>query len=259
MATGLSTAGGIARLALPPVYRSVAVVPPDDPFEVALGLVGGEEADASFVWSSRADRADCAVVLAPDRPLDEARLVLYVAMNGIADALGAVVPPSVSVTFGWPDGIDVNGARVGEFRLAWPPAAEEDEIPDWMVLGLAIRIAPDPGGSEPGHKLDRTTLHDEGCGDLEALPVLESFSKHFLYWINRWQEEGFGAIAASWLARASGRDEPILLGTGENRWEGTVLSLDDSGGLIVRTDSGRVTLSLADALAAAREGDHGAD
>lgn len=255
MATGLSTAAGITRLVLPPVYRGVAVLPPDDPFEVALGLAGKDATDASFVWSSRTDRAECAVVLAPDRPLAEARLVLYVAMNGIADALGAVVPPSVGVTFGWPDRIEVDGGTAGGIRLAWPHEAKEDKIPDWMVLGLAIRIVPDPSGLEPGHQRDRTTLHDEGCGDLEALPVLESFARHFLYWINRWQDDGFGAIATSWLARASGREDPALLGAGELRAEGTVLSLDDFGGLVVRTESGRVTLPLAGALAAAREGE----
>lgn len=237
------------KLSLPPVYRGVTSVPPDDPFEAACGLAGRPDTDASFVWSLRTDAADCAVVLAPDRPLAEALLVLYVAMNGLADALGAVVPPEVAVTFGWPDRIDINGAEAGVFRVAYAKPDSEDAIPDWMVVGLSLLITPDPGDDAPGNRPNHTTLFDEGCGDLEAASILESFGRHFLYWINRWEEDGFGAVLASWLPRATGRTETAYFGYGENRLEGTAVSVDPKGGLIVDIGSGHETLPLAPALA----------
>lgn len=240
-----------SRLALPPIYRGVTSVPPDDPFDAACRLAGQPDTDASFVWSLRTDAAECAVVLAPDRPLSEALLVLYVAQNGLADALGAVVPPEVAVTFGWPDRIDINGAAAGGFRVAYATPNSEDAIPDWMVVGLSLRIAPEPCDDAPGDRPDQTTLFDEGCGDLDATSVLESFSRHFLYWINRWDEDGFGAVLASWLPRANGRTETATFGHGEFRLEGKAVSVDPQGGLIVDTGSDRNTLPLAAALAAA--------
>lgn len=237
-----------APLLLPPVYAPVEAGPDDDPLTVARDLAGSMDAGATFVWARRADRAECAIVLAPDRPLSEALKVVYVAHAGIGDALGALVPPAVDVAFDWPDRIRVNGAVAGGFRLVFPDGCGPSDVPDWMVLGLSLRMMPGPDGEDPGRTPDRTTMYDEGCGDLTAAAVLESFARHFLYWINRWDEDGFGAVQASWLPRAAGREDAEMFRVGDLSVEGTIFSLDKDGGLVVKTETGMETLPLAAAL-----------
>ena len=48
---------------------------------------------------------------------------------------------------------------------------------------------------------DRTALHEEGFGEVETLPLLESFIRHFLAWMNTWQDDGFDQVCAAWIAR----------------------------------------------------------
>ena len=234
-------------LLLPPVYTPVEAKPDADPLRVASRHAETADADATFVWARRADRADCAIVLAPDRPLSEALKVVYVAQAGVGDALGALVPPAVDVAFGWPDRILVNGAEAGTVRIAFPEDCPPSDVPDWMALGLTLRIMPEAGEEDPGRTPDRTTLYNEGCGDLVTAEVLESFARHFLYWIGRW-EDGFHAVQASWMYRAAGRDEAASFQHGGRRVEGTISKLDKTGGLVVKTEAGTETLPLAAAL-----------
>ena len=60
----------------------------------------------------------------------------------------------------------------------------------------------------------RTTLAEEGCGDIQTVDLLEAFARHFLAWIHRWQEDGVGPVQQAWLARATGLGKPIEVEVG---------------------------------------------
>jgi len=233
---------------LPPIYRLVQI-PRGPAFPKAL-----EEADAgagpgTVVWSVRPDRLDCAIVLAPDEPLAVSLPVAYVALLGLGDALGALGPPNVPVTFGWPDRIEVNGAEVGGIRLAAAPVISPAAIPDWMVIGIAIRILGEPNDDSPGLHPHRTALHEEGFGEVEAMPLLESFSRHFLAWMNRWQEDGFDPVRNAWLSRASGHDGEIKVERGGRTVTGSFTGIDSDGALLLGLEDGIHRVPLGDALA----------
>lgn len=231
-------------LDLPPLYRQLAVGAAEDPVEVARARAAEGDAEALFVWSRRADWADCAVVLAPDRPLRECLKAGYVTLVGAGDALGATVPTVVQLLFGWPDRIEINRGLCGGIRLACPPEAILNDVPDWLVVGLTLWISPPPDDGEPGLTPDRTTLHEEGCGELDAAEFLQSFSRHFLYWLNRWVDDGFGAVRTSWLARARGREEPSVFDIDGAPVEAKISGLDGAGGLVLEGESGTATLPL---------------
>ena len=65
------------------------------------------------MWSGGQDDCECAIVLAPEQPREQSLPIVLVAMLGLADGLGSLVPPAVPVTFGWPDRLEVNGRVVG--------------------------------------------------------------------------------------------------------------------------------------------------
>ena len=70
-----------------------------------------------------------------------ARRALYTGLCALGDALAALAPPEKPMSFDWPDAIRVDGGLVGGVRLAWPPAADEDAPPAWLVFGAMIRVA----------------------------------------------------------------------------------------------------------------------
>ena len=65
----------VRNLALPPIYRAVAIEPKQDACTEAALLARDGAADGTFLWADRRDRIDCAVVLEPDRPAGAAAIV----------------------------------------------------------------------------------------------------------------------------------------------------------------------------------------
>ena len=234
---------------LPPAFEPVAVPPGVDPFEQAQIAAERGVPDGTLVWSSRPDALDVAVVLLPETNLERALPVVYAALVGAGDSLGALAPPHVAVTFGWPDRIEVNGAVVGVIRAA-APAGPSADAAKWLVVGITVAVAPAPGAPEPGHDPRRTTLHDEGCGEVGVLDLLESFGRHFLHWVHRWQEDGFRALRDAYLSRATGFGTPLALTLDGERYEGAFMGLTDTGGLLLVHGGATRSVALGRALRA---------
>ena len=171
------------------------------------------------------------------------------ALLGLSDALGALGPPNIPVTFGWPDRIEVNGGTVGGVRVA---AAEvrggADAIPDWMVLGVSVQVHGFPDDDSPGLRADRTALHEEGFGEVETPALLESFSRHFLAWMNTWQDDGFDQVCAAWIARASDYDGEVSLTVAGEELAGMFTGIDGAGALLLGTEDGVRRVGLGAAL-----------
>src|SRR6202043_3139406 len=126
-------------LDLPPPFRPVVLREAGDAFAHARAVAATEGA-GTLVHVGRFDLAELAVVLEPEEPLRSARRALYTGLCALGDALAALAPPEKPISFDWPDAIRVDGGLVGGGRLAWPPAADEDEPPTWLVFGAMIRI-----------------------------------------------------------------------------------------------------------------------
>ena len=217
---------------LPPLYRGISLDAAGDAFVEAQARARVRAGAGTLLWSARDDRFDCAVILEPERPLSQSLPVHYVALLGLGDALGALLPPAVAVTFDWPDRVAVNGGTVGGVRLAVPDAAAA-ETPDWMVVGAGVALRDDDDA--PGRTPDRTTLGAEGGAGIAPVDLVEAFARHFLVWLNRWQDDGFGPVRQAWLKRAAGSG-------------GRVAGLDESGGLLLIEDGRTRTLDLRRAL-----------
>ena len=244
----MDTSASELEISLPSIYRPLALTPPSDPFDEACALAAAQGEAGTFFWARREDRAQCAVLLAPDRPAASALLVAYVALLGLREALGAVAPPAIPATFGWPDRLLVNGAHAGGIRVRLPPLKDPDGVPDWLAVGLEVLIAGDPEDPDPGRHVDRTSLYEEGCGEVTASALLESFARYFLNWINRWQDDGFAPVKAAWLARAADYEEEVEFHLDGRRHAGKFVAIDDFGDLVLERAGERSRLDLAAAL-----------
>jgi BirA family transcriptional regulator, biotin operon repressor / biotin---[acetyl-CoA-carboxylase] ligase len=236
------------RPAFPPLFRPFAVTPELDPFERCLAVAAEGAEPGTLLWSIGQEACECAVVLAPEQSLEQSLPIVLVAMLGLADALGALVPPVVAVTFGWPDRIEVNGGVIGGVRMVHAEVETPEAVPEWMVVGFGVAVRGRWGEGAPPDQFPRTTLEDEGCAEFMTVDLLEAFARHFLSWINRWQEDGIGPVQQAWMSRATGLGKPIEIELGGQTRRGTFVGLTESGALRLVKDGVAQTLSLEDAM-----------
>ena len=180
----------------------------------------------TLVCVGRFDLAEFAVVLEPGEPLSTARRAFYAGMVALTDALRAYAPPNKTVAIGWPDAVSIDGALVGGARMGWPSSARQDEPPAWLVFGAMIRTVAMSDQGSGVHPL-ASALDEEGFGEAGAAEVTESFARHLMRVIDRWQVDGFDGVARDYLSRVP-------------RERQTVVRIDDRGDLLTRrisTDS----------------------
>jgi len=209
----------------PPIYTPHSVTADLDPFDRAVELAEAGADPGTLVWSARQDLFECAIVLAPETSLESSMPVLLVASLGLGDALGALTPPVVAVTFGWPDRIELNGGLIGSIRLIISQTPNPTAVPDWLVVGFHVTNQGrwEEGGNSGQHM---TTLAEEGC-NIDLLDLLEAFSRHFLAWINRWQGDGVQPVQQAWMSRTLEVGKPISVKVGDKLREGTFKGLND--------------------------------
>jgi biotin-(acetyl-CoA carboxylase) ligase len=242
--------GGMSeRPQFPPIYSPFAVTTEIDPFERCLSVAAEGAEAGTLLWSIGQEACECAIALAPEQSLEASLPVALVALLGLGDALGSLAPPVVAVTFGWPDRIEVNGGVIGGVRMAHASTRSSAEVPEWMVIGFGVALRGAWGSDgEPGDDLYRTTLADEGCGDIQTDDLLEGFARHLLAWMHRWQEDGVEPIRQAWLARATGLGKPVEIEVDGQRKEGTFAGLTESGAIRLVNDGVTQTISLEEAL-----------
>jgi biotin-(acetyl-CoA carboxylase) ligase len=186
-------------LDLPPGFTLVQLRELGDAFAHACEIAQ-EQGAGTLVWVRRYDLVEFAVVLEPDEPLASARRAHFAGMNAIGDAIAAHCPPEREVAFRWPDTILFEGGLIGGLRLGWPQDCAEDQVPDWLVLGVMLRTA-DLSHVETGLAPESTALFAEGFELVDANALIESFARHLMTTFDRWKERGFPAVAQDFFER----------------------------------------------------------
>jgi biotin-(acetyl-CoA carboxylase) ligase len=158
----------------------------------------------TLVWVRAYARVEAAVVLEPEESLAAARPALFAAANAACDALAVLGPPEIPVTLRWPATVAVDGGRVGRVRLAWPPGTAEDQVPEWLVAAVELRID-FPEGWEGGYSPGETSLRQEGFVDFDGPELTAAWARHLMASIAEWQRPGphggFRRLAERTLAR----------------------------------------------------------
>lgn len=229
----------------PPLLNGCDVPPGIPAHAVALDRARSGEAGAGdLFWSQSEDRLSMAVVLEPDVPLMPAVQMHHVLIVAFGDAFGAISPPEISVHNRWPGHILVNGAKAGEVRTFVMPAVEPGEAPPWMVVSLDVAITLDLSLPDPGERMDATTLHEEGAGEVDRTRLLESVSRHFLTWIDTWQHEGFKPVHENWTGRMPDSTTEVTVRDGHRTLTGRMTGMDEEGNLLFSTGEGKVEALL---------------
>jgi hypothetical protein len=198
-----------AGLDLPSAYN--LIVPPAEMSAHQYAMDQAEDHGAgTLVWTPRPHVLEFAVMLAPEEPLRSARRALFLCMSALADALASVCPPEKRISFGWPDTILYDGARLGGGRLGWPAACGEDDVPAWLVFS-AMLIASKRETGDPGLTPDSTSLEEERCLEGSQGELVELFARYLLLGFDGWADQGFAPAAERYLYRLAAEQSGTAL------------------------------------------------
>jgi biotin-(acetyl-CoA carboxylase) ligase len=211
----------------PPLFSGLAVEGQADPFDKACAEAARGCDAGLVVYNLGADALRASLVFAPDVALEDAAAMLPLCGVGFQNALGALAPPEVAVHLDWDGGLRINGASCGRLRIAASTDDPKAE-PDWLVVGLELPLWPE--SNDMGHTPDQTALYAEGCADVNASDLLESWVKHTLVGINTWLEGGAAVLQSEWRGLAHGVGEEIQM---KGR-TGTYLGVDERFGMLLR-------------------------
>jgi BirA family biotin operon repressor/biotin-[acetyl-CoA-carboxylase] ligase len=185
------------------------------------------------IWLSPRGNLYLSLVLRPAGVPSRAAQLGFVSALGLGDALSALAGPAMELRYKWPNDLLVNGKKLAGILLESENAAS-DRV-DFVVAGIGVNIIAAPEDVE----LPATSLAAEGVATITPPVLLGGFVRHFEIWAGRWREEGFAAVRAAWLARASGLGEPVRVRLGRGTLLGRFLDLDDDGALVLDGDQGR--------------------
>ena len=226
---------------LPPILTPIPVVKNVDVFAKAIAVAGKSET-GTVLYSENPEYVEVAIILSPEVPKIKCNQMLYIMMVASGDAIGALAPPEVAVTYAFPGFIFLNRGEAGLVKIEVAPSSDDQSIPDWMVVGLKLRLNNNIEINEKEIQEDITSLADEGGGYVSRTRAIESLSRHFLAWISQWEDEGFKPVTEVWNKR---REETKVI-TLKNDKQVSWVGLDENGLAIVKLNAKELFLSPID-------------
>jgi biotin-(acetyl-CoA carboxylase) ligase len=231
---------------LPPVYRAARSIPSAGSPREELLAIATDAPEGTLLWRDDGGRLRLALLLDSEGDFEDSAAVAIVAAVALGDAIGGLAPPVVAVNNRWPDRIEVNGGLSAGITL---DQIDVSTAQLRLVLGIEVAIDPETG-EEPGRRPDLTSLVQEGCGEITPVMLLESFARHFLAWLHRWQEDGFPPVRAAWSARGPQPGARFALTVGDAVVEGSFRGIGAEGELILERDGTEIRMPLAKPLSA---------
>jgi len=192
----------------------------------------------SVFYTDDREVAQFSIILAPDVARVKAAQMLHALMIGVGDAIGALAPPEIEVNYLFPGYVMLNRGRAGLVEIMIDPAAGPADVPDWMVASAAIRVDGDIEKVLATGVHDETSLIEESATAISPTRIIEASCRHFLAWLNRWEEDGFRPLFDVWNSRVLADAAIELESGGLADWVG----LDEDGQALLRVDGSVIAI-----------------
>ncbi|GAB4263600.1 MAG: biotin--[acetyl-CoA-carboxylase] ligase [Pararhodobacter sp.] len=162
----------------------------------------------------------------------------FVAALALHDALVAVTGIEQGFALKWPNDVLLNGGKLSGILL-------ESLGQGGVALGIGVNLraspVPDPDAAFPP-----VSLRGETGIALSPETLLDHLAPAFDTWERRFVTYGFEPIRSAFLARVARLGEPITARTMTASLDGVFEGIDESGGLVLKTRDGRVSVPAAD-------------
>jgi BirA family biotin operon repressor/biotin-[acetyl-CoA-carboxylase] ligase len=163
----------------------------------------------------------------------------FVAALALAEALRPFVG-RMRLSLKWPNDLLLGGAKCAGILI--------ESVPEGAIVGFGANLAAAPAGTQRRV----AALADSGAAREPPDPALAlaALSAAFDAWRGRWRGEGFAAIRAAWLARATpiGWQASVRIGADVRR--GRFVGLAEDGAMLLERDGRVETIHAGDVMAA---------
>jgi BirA family transcriptional regulator, biotin operon repressor / biotin---[acetyl-CoA-carboxylase] ligase len=191
-------------------------------------------------WQSPPGNLAFSLLLRPAVAPATAATLGFVAGLALAAAVDEALPAGRSSELKWPNDLLVDGRKMAGILLE--AAATGGQGLDHVVLGVGVNIVAYPEDLP----YPATGLAASG-GHGDAASLLGGFAGHFLPLYRTWEQDGFAALRAAWLARARGFGGPVTVRLDRATLEGRFAALDGQGALLLEmADGARHTVTAGD-------------
>jgi len=152
---------------------------------------------------------------------------------GVSDALHTF---DISAQTKWPNDILVDQAKICGMLLERSEATHPEGTP--IIIGIGLNVNMD---ATTVALIDRpaTSMHLETGREYDIDDVLIQLLTAIAPWIDRWQDDGFGALQATWVQRCAYLNEEISVGEGDDIKIGILTGFGKHGQLLLRTNTGQ--------------------
>ncbi len=184
-------------------------------------------------WLSPPGNLYLSVVLRPNLPAARTVELGFVAALAAADAIDALLPRQVRTMLKWPNDVLVHDGKIAGILL--------EHVDDVLILGIGLNVLQAPSGVS----YQVSTI--VGCGGLATVDGTRTrLLTALAEWYGIWQQDGFAAIRASWLARAHPTGSTLGVRVGQRFVTGDFAGIDADGALLLDTPEGRTRIVAGD-------------
>ncbi len=184
-------------------------------------------------WLSPPGNLYLSIVLRPDVAPARVAEIGFLAALAVADSVDALLPRQLRATLKWPNDVLVSDGKIAGILA--------EQAGDAVILGIGLDVLQAPTGLS--YKVSTIV----GCGGLATVDgardrVLAALAN----WMNVWEQDGFAAIRAAWLARAHPVGSALSVQMGDRFINGLFAGLDDEGALLLDDQEARHRIVAGD-------------
>jgi BirA family biotin operon repressor/biotin-[acetyl-CoA-carboxylase] ligase len=108
-----------------------------------------------------------------------------------------------------------------------------------VICGIGVNLNEAPKGDEPG--LNAVSLSDKNGALVSRAVFARTLYSSVEKWYKVFLKDGFASVAGVWREYFNAEGKPVSIRGHERSVEGICMGIDETGALLVRESSGRVT------------------
>lgn len=195
-------------------------------------------------WTMPAGNLAATLVLRPRGGLATAAQLSFVAALALYDALALAAGPRARLAIKWPNDVLLNQGKVAGILLESAGAGQADSLVA-VGIGVNLAVAPDSAQVEQGAVPPVSLLQETGHR-IAPDEFLDLLAPAFAHWQHQLDTYGFPVIRNAWIARAGRIGQHVTARMGNYQEQGIFEGVDDTGALLLATETGRRAIPAAD-------------
>ena len=199
---------------------------------LALAQTAGKGRSGN-AWQSTNGNLALSILALPSRPMEEWACLSLVVATSLSRVLKDRAGLDAQVK--WPNDLLIDGAKL----IGILPEVVRDKAGGnaGLVIGIGMNLAVAP--DVPG-KSTTSVAQVAASADLSLLPWADAICAAVLSDLTVWEEQGFAAFRAKWMAQAYGVGCRLSVRLPRMSFEATFLALEEDGALQVQADDGTI-------------------